>query len=92
MRTSLLILINSNHLLQDWDAPQQSSSSPRDDALLHCCLCGIQRISDSVFLLIHLNFTGSTNLRDNIKMIMIQQENMKDCKTSEDFEQWVVPE
>lgn len=67
--TNLLIRIGWLDVLQGWDAAEQGTSSSRNDSLFHSSSSGIQRISDTVFLLIYFNVTCSTNLTKRIVII-----------------------
>lgn len=43
--------------------PDKRNSAAWNDPLLDCCSGGIQSIGHAIFLLIHFNFGGATNLQ-----------------------------
>lgn len=64
--TDLLVRISSLKGIEGRHAAQQGTASAWHNTLLHSCPGGIQSIGDAVLLLIHLDVTCSSNLKQKM--------------------------
>lgn len=61
--TDLLVIIDRFYGVQDRDATQESTATSENNALFDSRPSGVQSVSYSVLLLVHLHVTRSTNLQ-----------------------------